>query len=81
MVQGNREIVDQSNETATRQTLRTICDNLIQRSEAGSKRLDAASLPSADWVPYAAHCIQVLWHEEHAVAQAVRESIDSGIEF
>ncbi|KAG8981225.1 hypothetical protein FRC05_004127 [Tulasnella sp. 425] len=86
MIFGGRDIVNEANETSMRATVRSICQQIVDRA---SRKLAESS--TGQWVSYdgdldaitcyALECVRVLWLEEQEVATAVIESIDRDEEF
>lgn len=86
MIFGGRDIVHKANENSMRATVRSICQQIVDRA---SRKLAESS--TGQWVShdgaldaitcYALECVRVLWLEEQEVATAVIESIDRDEEF
>ncbi|KZV64940.1 SET domain-containing protein [Peniophora sp. CONT] len=82
---GERELVSVENERAVRGTLREICTALISRAEDAVEALEEVRLRAGrekeGWRVWAAGNVKALWAEEKAVAEAVAESVDAGVDF
>jgi hypothetical protein len=76
---GQEEALSEACEKAWRQTLSDICERVAQRAQAAIQSVGAQS--ESLWAAWMQVNVETLWREELEVAEAVRSSVQAGIEF
>lgn len=84
-IQGLTEKVSTENESKIRESIATLCDQIIYRSEAKQLRVQHQMVenrvPSVEGWLEVLTMANLLWEEERHVAQSIKQSVLAGIEF
>ncbi|KAI1795938.1 SET domain-containing protein [Ganoderma leucocontextum] len=85
VVNGHADNISPENEDEWRQTLLRICERIMDRARSQLRAMASAVDDRDDdvtgWQKWMTGSVLVLWKEEHDVAEAVMQSIVSGVEF
>ena len=86
VVSGHADNVSPENEEEWRRTLFRLCERIENRARSRLEAMTALDFnddwsPTSFWQKWMADNVVALWREERDVAEAVMQSIVSGVEF